>query len=186
VVEPSRRSFLTAAAAVMASPTAAIALSDDRDLFDLCREIIRLRGQADEIEIQRVWPCDDEVERILSCGEGTRRERMDRAEVYSIRSGHREAGNEISRLLARADILMERVLAMPANTAAARRAKVEAATSRQPPAISRSSERTARNSHPASRFEISSAMSSSSTLGIALLAHLDDPGWRQPDDDAGR
>jgi hypothetical protein len=144
VFEPSRRLFLSTAAAVMASPTVAIASSDDRDLFGLCAEIIRLRGEADVIEAKRVWPHDDEVELILSSGDGTRRERIDAAEAFSIRSGHREAGNEVSRLLARADVLMERVLAMPATTAAARRAKVE-----------------------------------------TLLAHLDDEGWRQSDDDAG-
>jgi hypothetical protein len=144
VFKPSRRSFFATAAAVIAGPSAAIALSADRDLHDLCAEIIRLRGEADVIEAQRVWPHDDEVERILSSGDGTRRERIDAAESFSIQSGHREAGNEVSRLLARADILMERVLAMPATTAAARRAKVE-----------------------------------------TLLTHLDDPGWRESDDDAG-
>lgn len=143
MADPSRRLFLTTAAAVIiASPAAAVPASDDRDLLNLCADVIRLRNEADLIEVTRVWPHDDEVERIL-CGDETRRERIDAAESYSIRSGHRAAGNEVSALLARADVLLEQMLAIPAITPAGRAAKVE-----------------------------------------ALLAHLDEPEWRQADDEA--
>jgi hypothetical protein len=109
---------------VIASPAAAIPGSDDRGLLDLCGEVTRLRHEADLIEVQRVWPHDDEIERIL-CGTGPRKERIEAAELYAVESGHREASNDVSRLLARADGLMEQMLAMPANTVVGRRAKVE-------------------------------------------------------------
>ena len=124
-LKPSRRSFLLATAAVAASPAAAVPAADDRDLLDLCAEISRLRGEADVIDAERVWPLEQEIQRIL-CGAGTRRERMDAADAYAVRSGLREVRNEVGRMMAQAGALTERVLELPARTPAARWAKADA------------------------------------------------------------
>lgn len=96
-------------ASTPAIPAAAAPDTDGRDLLDLCAEISRLRGEADVIEAEGVWPLEQEVERIL-CGAGTRRERMDAADACAVQSGLRQAGSEVSRLVAQAEALTERVL----------------------------------------------------------------------------
>jgi hypothetical protein len=112
------------ALAMTEAPPVRMPSSDERELLNLCAEISRLRIEADRIEVQRVWPHEQQIKRVL-CGEGTRRERMDAAEAYALQSGLRQASDDVSQLVAHASALVERALDIPARNPPARRAKAE-------------------------------------------------------------
>jgi hypothetical protein len=138
----SRRRFLAALAATPALAVPAMASAaqgDDAELLALEAEIDRLHDIIAEIEESRVWPYDEEFERImrrkpatqdevimqkLGVFEDVTRETYKAAWAYSDAVGRSAAAGEVHEIYRQVDPLLTRLFDTPARTNAGRAAKV--------------------------------------------------------------